>query len=142
MSQGYVKLNSSLVRGVIREAQEILARNLFDLALYVLRNYLQGETLANTLEQMTDEDLSRAVAGLLRVRLMLLQLVELDFSAEGWINLVNDLLEAFTAVEPLLIPAADRSVWEDGLALGWVAAVIIDELLAWARRSDGEASFE
>lgn len=129
--------SSSLLHGLIQEAQEALAGQVFELAISKLNDLLGQTAIGEAIRAMSNEDASRTVADLLRIRSRIIELSDLDSSSASWLQVILDLLDAFSALSNSLIAPSDRETWNDYLALGWSAAVIVTELVDWVNAPEG-----
>jgi hypothetical protein len=127
--------STSIVQGFIRQAQEALARQLFSLAVDQLNRLLQKSGLGDSLGALSEDDVRRVFSALLEARSATVRLAELDISTANWLPVTLDLLDALSALSTFVIPESDKDAWNDYLALGWAAVVILNQLLGWAQDS-------
>lgn len=126
--------SNSLVESVVREAQESLARSVFDLAISDLNTLLNSATVVNAVAALTGNQAAQAKTALQDISSIIHDLAAFDSSTQQWMDTILNLLDTFSSLSSL-IASADRDVWNRNLALAWSAAVVVDQLIAWTTTS-------
>jgi hypothetical protein len=121
---------AALAQAVMREAQELAARLLFELAVSRAAQQLDSLALAE-LGDLDDPAYQSALEGLLQLRSALVEIERTDLAGGEWVAAASRLLAALAELAQLA-PADQRAAWDELLTLAWCAAVVVERLLRWS----------